>query len=135
MPKEYRNPKANWNAAPGALLRASRLRLSSVIRHSTFESGLSSYAHDHLAQRGIRGRFQRGLLRLEELPDARFAKSQHLAQLAVVERGFFAGALQLDEFPGLGHNYVKVHLRRRVFHITKVQHDCLVKDAHTDGGD
>src|SRR5439155_24572372 len=132
MPKEYRNPKAKWNAAPGALLRASRIRLSSVIRHSSFESGLSG--HDHLAQRGIRGRFERGLLGLEELPNACSAKSQHLAQLAVVERGFFAGALQLDEFPGLGHNYVKVHLRCRVFHIAKVQHDLLAHDADTDRG-
>ena len=55
--------------------------------------------------------------------------------MAVVERGFFTGALQLDEFPGVGHGHVKVHLRRRVFHVAKVQHDLLIHNADTDAGD
>src|SRR6266436_2419844 len=47
MPKEYRNPNAKWNAARGALLRVSRIRPSSVIRHSSFGSGLSGHEHNY----------------------------------------------------------------------------------------
>src|SRR5438046_1886364 len=79
--------------------------------------------------------FERGLLGLEELPDARLAQCQHLLQLAVVERGFFAGALEFDELAGISHRHVKVHLRRHVFHVAKVQHDLLIHEADTDGGD
>src|SRR6266568_3722533 len=99
MPKQYRIPNSQLNAAtPDSLFRISRIRASFVICHSDLSL--------------TRGRFERGFLGLEELPDARPAQNQHLAELAVVERGFFPGALQLDEFPGLGHSQVKVHLRR-----------------------
>src|SRR6185503_3217937 len=69
---------------------------------------------------------QRRFLGLEELSYARPAQSQHLAELTVVEGRFLTRALQLDEFLGLGHGYVKVHLCRDVFHVAEVEHDSLI---------
>src|SRR5438105_13963344 len=81
-----------------------------------------------LLSRDIASRCQNGFLSPEKLLNTRLAIGQHRAKLPLVERRLLTGALKLDEFARFGHDDVHVHLRRRVFDVTKVERHLLVHD-------
>jgi hypothetical protein len=53
----------------------------------------------------------------------------------VAERGFLAGALDLDELALAGHDDVEVDLGVLVLDIREVEERAVPEHAHADGGD
>src|SRR5471030_2301414 len=76
---------------------------------------------------------QRGLLRDDQLADARVREIEQLVHLDARERRAFGGALHLDEVAGAGHHDVHVGVAGGVLDVFEIQQRRAIDDAHRDG--
>jgi len=76
-----------------------------------------------------------GLLEGDEFGDAFLAEGEETGELVRGEGGFFAGALDLDEFAGFGDDEVSVDGGVAVFDVVEVEEGFVFEDAGADGGD
>src|ERR1043166_2370995 len=78
---------------------------------------------------------ERGLLRFEQIANTCLSEIEHFAKLCFAERGFFSGALQLNEFTRRIHHQVQIDCRASIFRIAQVQQSLMLYNANTYGRD